>query len=124
MDTSGKTIAFINVAHGLDHLMMLVFPTAVLAMGPALGIPYDRLLGLSLGGFVAFGVGSMPAGWLGDRWNRRHMLALFFLGVGAAAIIAGLARTSMEIAVGLTVIGVFASIYHPVGTALLVTHAK
>ena len=124
METSGRVIAFINLAHGLDHLMMLIFPTAVLAMGPALGIPYEHLLTLSMGGFIAFGVGSMPAGWLGDRWNRRHMLAVFFWGVGTSAIATGFARTPLHIALGLTMMGLFSSIYHPVGTALLVTHAE
>ena len=40
-------------------------------------------------GFLAFGAGSIPAGWLGDRWSRRGMMIVFFVGIGAAAILAG-----------------------------------
>ena len=48
------------------------------------------------------------------------MLAIFFVGIGASAILTGFARNPFELAVGLTLIGLFASIYHPVGIAMLV----
>src|SRR5258705_9927736 len=53
---------FLNVGHALDHLLMLIFPTVVLAMGAELGRGYADLLPLSLGGFIAFGAFSIPAG--------------------------------------------------------------
>jgi len=75
---------------------------------------------LSLGGFIAFGAGSLPSGWLGDRYGRRTMMAVFFFGLGAALVLAGLAMTPWQIVAALTLIGAFASIYHPVGIAMLV----
>ncbi len=111
---------FINMGHALDHMMMLIFPTAILAMGDAFGERYEALLALSLGGFIAFGAGSLPAGWLGDRWGRRNMLAVFFLGLGTAAILTGLSPSPVWLGVTMTAMGMFAAIYHPVGTALLV----
>jgi MFS family permease len=124
MTRSRRAIGFINIGHLIDHMFMLIFPTAVLGMQADFARPYSQLLVLSIGGFVAFGAGSVPAGWLGDRWSRRHMLAIFFLGIGAAAIATGFVHTSSELAAGLTAIGLFAAIYHPVGTAMLVSHAK
>lgn len=120
MPPTAATVAFLNFGHALDHLLMLIFPTVVLAMTHELGMAYSELLPLSLGGFIAFGACSLPAGWLGDRWDRHGMMTLFFVGAGAAAILTGLARSTTEIAVGLTLIGVFAAIYHPVGIAILV----
>jgi MFS family permease len=120
MPHTALTIAFLNLGHALDHLFMLIFPTVVLAMGAELGMPYAELLPLSLGGFIAFGAFSLPAGWLGDHWSRRAMMILFFVGIGAASVITGFARTTLEIGLGLTLIGVFAAIYHPVGIAMLV----
>ena len=117
-------LPFLNLGHVFVHLFMLIYPTALLALEPALGLSYDKLLNLSLGGFIAYGVGSLPAGWLGDHWNRRHMVALFFLGTGVAAVLTGAARSPFEIAGGLTLLGLFASIYHPVGIALLVEGAS
>lgn len=113
-------VPFLNLGHALTHLVMLIFPTAVLALGPAWGIPYDQLMPASLGGLIAYGAGSLPAGWLGDRWSRRSLMALFFIGIGAGAILCGLASTPLEIGTALIVVGLFAAIYHPVGLSLLV----
>ncbi len=113
-------VPFLNLGHALTHLVMLIFPTAVLALGPAWGIPYDKLMPASLGGLIAYGAGSLPAGWLGDRWSRRSLMALFFAGIGAGAILCGLARTPLEIGAALVIVGLFAAIYHPVGLSLLV----
>jgi MFS family permease len=111
---------YLNVGHTLDHLVMLIFPTAVLAIGQAWQMPYGELLPLALGGFIAFGAFSIPAGWLADHWSRTGMMRVFFFGIGAATILTGLARTPFELAAGLTAIGLFAAIYHPVGIAMLV----
>jgi MFS family permease len=113
---------FLNLAHTLDHLLMLVFTTAVIAMAPEFGKTYGELLTLSLGGFIAFGVCSLPAGWLADRWSRRNMMAVFFFGIGISVLLTGLAQSTTQIAVGLTFVGVFAAIYHPVGIAMLVSY--
>ena len=113
-------VPFLNLGHALTHLIMLIFPTAVLALGPQWNLSYDRLVPASLGGLIAYGAGSLPAGWLGDRWSRRTLMALFFLGTGAGAMLAGLARTPWEIGGALAVAGLFAAIYHPVGLSLLV----
>ncbi len=120
MEKPRLTVSFLNFGHALDHLSMLIYPTVILAMTAEFGGSYGDLLRLSFGGFVAFGAGALPAGWLADRWGRPKMLIVFFIGLGAALILTGLARTPTEIAVGLTLIGVFASIYHPVGIAMLV----
>lgn len=117
-------IHFINAAHVIDHMFMLIFPAAVLGMTQAFAMDYAQLIGLSLGGFIAFGACSLPAGWLGDRWSRRHMMLLFFFGIGAASIITGLSTSTSMLAVGMTLVGVFAAIYHPVGTAMLVAYAQ
>ena len=112
---------FLNVGHALDHLFLLIFPTVVLAMAPEFGKTYSELLPLSLGGFIMFGVASLPAGWLADRWSRHGMMTVFFIGIGLAAILTGAARTTWEVAAGITLIGVFGAIYHPVGIAMLVS---
>jgi MFS family permease len=111
---------YLNVGHALDHLVMLIFPTAVLAIGQAWQMPYGELLPLALGGFIAFGAFSIPAGWLADHWSRTGMMRVFFFGIGAATLATGFARTPFELAAGLTAIGMFAAIYHPVGIAMLV----
>jgi MFS family permease len=112
---------FLNVGHFLDHLLMLVFATvAALVLIREWGMSYAALVPYATPGFVAFGIFALPAGWLADRWSRQGMMAVFFLGIGAASMATALATTPLEMAVGLFVVGVFAAIYHPVGLALLV----
>jgi MFS family permease len=122
MKNPARLDLFLNVGHFVDHLAMLIFPTAVLAIAVAWQQSYAELLPLALGGFIAFGAFSIPAGWLADHWSRSGMMKLFFFGIGTATILTGLARTPTELALGLTAIGMFAAIYHPVGIAMLVSN--
>ena len=121
MDKSRIAQYFLNFGHTVDHLCMLIYPTVVLAMAPEFGMTYGEMLPLSTAGFVMFGAGSLPAGWLADRWSRRGMIMVFFIGIGVASILTGLARTAWQIAAALTLIGTFGAIYHPVGIAMLVS---
>ncbi len=113
-------VPFLNLGHLLDHLAMLIFPTAVLALGAEWNRPYSELLPLALGGFIAFGAFAIPAGWLADHWSRYRVLAIFFFGIGVSLFITGFSREPWHIAAGLTLVGAFAAIYHPVGIAMLV----
>jgi len=92
---------FLCLGHGYDHLFMLLFPTVVLTLEGEFDMPYGELLALATPGFIAFAVGSLPAGWLGDRWSRSGMMTIFFLGIGASAVLTGFARNPLEIAIGL-----------------------
>lgn len=116
---------FLNAGHFIDHLMTLVFATvAALALTREWGMSYAEIVPYATPGFLAFGVFSLPAGWLADRWSRHGMMAVFFIGIGLASIATGFARTPLEIAIGLFVVGVFAAIYHPVGLAMVVGDAR
>ena len=95
---------------------MLLFPTIVLGLEDEFNRPYGELISLSIPGFVAFAAGTLPAGWLGDRWSRSGMMAIFFIGIGIATILTGFAQNTWQIAAGLGLIGIFASIYHPMET--------
>ena len=81
---------------------------------------YAALVPYATPGFIAFGLFAIPAGWLADRWSREGMMAVFFIGIGASALLAGLADSPLQIALTLTLVGVFAAIYHPVGLAMVV----
>ncbi len=92
---------------------------AALALQREWQVGYDELLAVATPGFFAFGLFSLPAGWLADRWSRDGMMCVFFFGIGTAAILTGFASSPLEIGAGLFAIGMFAAIYHPVGLALV-----
>ncbi len=110
----------LNIGHFLDHLFTLVFATvAALALTREWGLSYGALLAYATPGFLAFGLFSLPAGWLADKWSREGMMCVFFFGIGLASIATSFARSPLEIGIGLFVIGMFAAIYHPVGLAIV-----
>ncbi|MGD9802636.1 MAG: MFS transporter [Hyphomicrobiaceae bacterium] len=116
---------FLNVGHFLDHLFTLVFATvAALALTREWGLSYAELVPYAMPGFVAFGLFSLPAGRIADRWSRHGMMVVFFVGIGFAAIATGFAQTPLQIGVLLFLVGVLAAIYHPVGLAMVVDGAK
>jgi MFS family permease len=119
-----RSIRFINIAHALDHYVMLIFPTVVIALMVVYERSYDELIALSTASFLAFGVFSLPAGWLADRWSRRNMMALFFFGCGISLIAAALSPNLIVLACALFLLGMFAAIYHPVGMAILIEASK
>jgi MFS family permease len=92
----------------------------VIGLEVVYGRPYSDLIVLSSAAFLAFGIFSLPAGWLADRWSRRNMMAAFFLGCGASLAAAGLAPNLTMLAVAMFALGIFAAIYHPVGMAMLI----
>jgi MFS family permease len=124
MNSPARVIGFVNAAHFIDHYSMLIFAAALVVMGPALGMAYSELLPYATPGFIAFGAGSLLTGWLGDRWSRRHMMVIFFVGIGASMVAVGLVQTPLQLGAALLSIGLFASIYHPVGTAMIVSYAE
>jgi MFS family permease len=113
-------MAYMNVGHSFSHLVMLIYPTVVLALEPAWEIGFSELLPLGFLGYMLYGLAALPAGWLGDRWDSAKMMVIFFLGTGLACILTGFATGPISIAIGLTLIGIFASIYHPVALAWVV----
>ena len=117
-------LVFANAGHVTTHLLMLLYPTVVLALEKAFSLSYGELMLLSLPGTVLYGAGALPAGILGDRWSAEQMMVLFYVGSGLAAIATGLASGPLGIGIGLGLIGLFGSIYHPVGIAWLVRNAQ
>ena len=124
MDDARRKLGFVNVAHFLDHYVLLIFPTVVLGLESELNRPYGELIALSTACFVAFGLFSLPAGWLGDHWSRRRMIAVFFFGIAASLFAVTLAPNMIALAASLFALGVFAAIYHPVGVTVLLANAR
>jgi MFS family permease len=117
-------IGFLNWAHALDHFVILIYPTVVIELAVVYGQSYAALIALSTASFVAFGLFSLPAGWLGDHWSRRNLMVIFYVGCGISLVAAAFAPSLTVLAIALFSLGLFAAIYHPVGTAMIIEHAK
>ena len=117
--THRNSLFFLNAGHFLDHFFLLIFPTAVVALHKAWGMDYGAALALGTPAFAAFALGTLPAGWLGDRWSRSGMMAVFFVGIGSASIACGLATGPITLMIALGGLGLFAAVFHPVGLAMV-----
>jgi MFS family permease len=111
----------LNVGHAVDHMFLLIFATAVAAIAQDFGnASWTELMPYTVGAFALFGLGALPSGRLGDLWGRRVMMIIFFIGIGAAAVLVSFTQNAWQLATALTLLGAFASIYHPVGIPMLV----
>ena len=116
-------MVFACFGHAWFHVLVALFLTLVLVLEPVWQRPYDELIGLWTAGALLLGLAAPLAGWLSDRWGEARMMAVFFLGIGAATILCGLSDGPPLLMAGLGLIGLFGAIYHPVGTAWVVKHA-
>ena len=124
MRLRSSTALLLNIGHALDHQFLLIFATAVASVATDFGFAqWEDLMPYSAGAFLMFGLGSVPAGRLGDLWGRRSMMLVFFFGIGISALICALAQNAWQMAVALSVLGLFSAIYHPVGIPMLLQHA-
>lgn len=113
------TLRFLNLGHFFDHFFLLIFPTAVIAIERDWQLDYGSALALGTPIYAAFAVGTLPAGWLGDRWRREWLIVLLFIGCGASSVLAALSSGPLLLMISLGAMGLFASIYHPVGLSMV-----
>lgn len=119
------TSLLLNAAHALDHLVLLIFASAVATIAIEFGIErWEDLMPYTAGAFILFGLGSIPAGRLGDLWGRRKMILVFFWGIAASCALVSLTQSPIQMAIALTIMGAFSSIYHPVGIPMLLSSTK
>ncbi|MDA0383628.1 MFS transporter [Vibrio owensii] len=114
----------LNMGHALNHYFLLIFPSVVLTLHKEWGMSYAELLQVGSAAMLVYGVMSLPAGWLADRWSRKGMMLVFYFGMGASALFTALAQTPWQMGLGLCAIALFAAIYHPVGIALIFSSAN
>lgn len=117
------SLAFSCAGHAYAHIFEPIFFIAALVLPGELGMSYEEVLALIVAGKLLYGLPAPLAGWLGDRWSTTGMMAVYFVGLGLAAIGVGFAQGPVSMAVALGLMGLFGSIYHPVGISWLVRNA-
>lgn len=121
--SANASLAFSCLGHSYAHLFEPIFFIAALVLPAELGLSYEEVLALIIGGKLLYGLLAPVAGWLGDRWSTVGMMAVYFLGLGASAVAVGLSQGPLALALTLGLMGIFGSIYHPVGISWLIRNA-
>lgn len=119
MTDARRTILFVNAAHALTHYVILIFPTAVIAISLEWQLGYGELVPLATGCLVAYGLLSLPAGWLVNVVGPERLLTAFFTLTGLACFLVAAAGSGLMLGLALLLLGAAAAIYHPVGLTLL-----
>jgi len=124
MKLSSPTSLLLNLGHAMDHWVLAIFLYTVSVIAGVWGADWKELTPYAFGASFMFGAGSIISGKLGDQWGRRAMMVLFFAGMGVSCLVIALCQNKWQIGAALTVMGAFASIYHPVGIPMLVQKAE
>ena len=123
MKFSSPTSLLLNLGHAMDHWVLAIFLYTVSVIAGVWGTDWKELTPYAFGASFMFGAGSIVSGKLGDQWGRRVMMILFFAGMGVSSLLIALCTDKWQIGAALTLMGAFASIYHPVGIPMLVQGA-
>lgn len=110
-------ILFAAAGHFLHHVLTGLFLTLAVVLERAWEKPYAEIIALWTIGAALIGLGAPAAGWLADRFGHARMMAVFFVGIGAASVVAGLVTGPTGMAAALAGIGLFGALYHPVALA-------
>jgi FSR family fosmidomycin resistance protein-like MFS transporter len=118
------TLVFSSLGHTLMHMLAAFFFVVVLALEAEWELPYHELIELWTLGALLVGLCALPAGWLADRWSAPGMMVVMFVGMGLACFVCSAADSPTGLFVGLSTLGVFASVYHPVGIPWIVRSTR
>jgi MFS family permease len=123
MKLSSPTSLLLNLGHAMDHWIIAIFLYTVSVIAGVWGADWKELTPFAFGASFMFGAGSIVSGKLGDQWGRRAMMVIFFAGMGVSCLLIALCSNKWEIGAAMTLMGAFASIYHPVGIPMIVSGA-
>ena len=110
---------YLFISHFLDHFIILVFAKAAYDAGQDIGLTYGETIQLATLGFILFGVASPLAARVADIFSRSITMVVFHFGIGISSILISFSYTSLHLVLGLSSLGFFAAIFHPVGIAML-----
>src|SRR5262249_47348004 len=105
-------IKITSLAHFLCHLGELIFPSVMVAVMMEFQLPQHQATALALLGYILLGAGALPVGLWADAWDPRRILLIYFVAMAGAGLAVALAPEIPYLFVGLTLLGLAASIYH------------
>jgi predicted MFS family arabinose efflux permease len=117
--TTFRLVLLISCAHALVHVFELALPSVEQMIGEDFGVSRKQTGMLGTTWRLPFGFGALLAGWLADRYGSKPMLLVFLGGCIATSLLAFVAPSLGVLFVVMFAMGCFASIYHPVGLALI-----
>lgn len=113
-----QSISVIAVAlsHGIMHAYLVLLPALVPLMKDELG--NFEMIGLLVSlVFLFYGWGSLPVGFIADRYSRKALIVASMALCGLSTIIVSISASLTLTMISLIILGIGASLYHPPGYA-------
>ena len=114
-----KILTVTCVAHALTHIFTILHTPILRTIGLDFELELESIAIYFTLLNACFGLGSIPAGWLSDRFGEKILLAAFYFGCALGSGLIGLAPDRLTLGAGCVILGLATSIYHPVGSALI-----
>ena len=120
LNKESKIILWITGAsHFSVHASMLIFPAIMITLQDYLNVGLDTLGWMYMLSSFMFGLGSIPAGFLENKFGGRNLLVVFQIGASISGLIIIFANDLTIMALGMMLLGLSASIYHPAGLTII-----
>jgi len=110
------SIYAISCSHGIMHAYLVLLPALIPLLGGELG-NYETIGLLASAVFLLYGWGSLPVGFLADRYSKKNLVIASMAICGLSAIMVGQSRSFLLTALFLMALGAGASLYHAPGYA-------
>ena len=114
-----KIVGLMGCSHALSHGFLLIYPAVLLLLQKEFSMDY---LELGVVGNImnfCYGLGALPGGMIYNYLGPKRLFLICFLGSSFVAIVVSLSSTIVLFAAGLALLGIFGSLYHPLGNAVI-----
>jgi MFS family permease len=114
-----KIVGLMGCSHALSHGFLLIYPAVLLLLQKEFSMDY---LELGVVGNImnfCYGLGALPGGMIFNYLGPKRLFLICFLGSSFVAILVSLSSTVALFAAGLALLGIFGSLYHPLGNAVI-----
>lgn len=119
-----KTLQVITLSHTLVHLIEGAVPPLFPLLLGVFGANYFQL-GLVMTVFsYAFGLGSLPAGVLADKFGPKRLLVVYLFGAGILCLAVLPVNGLLPFGIILGFLGLLGSLYHPAANTMIIMEMK
>lgn len=119
MDNDKKVLFILGAAHSLNHSLFLVLPPLLSDVSDGLNASFQTLGAISSVSFLIYGVGALVGGPLSDRLGGVKVSMLSIGLSGASTLFFIISKELNVFAVGMFLIALWASFYHPTSNSLI-----
>ena len=114
-----RSLLILGLAHSLNHSLFLVLPPLMTLVASDLGAGFSEMGMVSTIAFLTYGAGALVGGPLSDRVGSLKV-AQASIGLAGAATLVFLLADSVEVfGVGMFLMALWASFYHPTANGLI-----